>query len=124
MYSKIRLITLGIVVVILFVAVSLAIITAGCSENLLNESQFRAFLDDPNMAAGRAVFEKNCIGCHPYGKTGVGPNLSKKKLTAEAVKKQVRKGGLIMPAFSAEKINNESLEQLAVFVAALNKNNR
>ena len=118
-----RIFTVGAIMVILALAAGLALMTPGCNENLQNDPQFTAFLADPNMAVGKAVFEKNCISCHPYGKAGMGPNLSKKKLTAEIVKRQVRKGGLIMPSFAETKISSESLEQLAIFVPALNPDN-
>ncbi len=78
-------------------------------------------ISDANAPPGQVVFEKNCIRCHPYGKAGKGPNLSKKKLTAQIVRKQVRKGGLFMPKFPETSISNEELEQLAEFVPTLGR---
>ncbi len=78
-------------------------------------------ISDVNAPPGKVVFEKNCIRCHPYGKAGKGPNLSKKKLTAQIVRKQVRKGGLFMPSFSEEQISSGELEQLAEFVPTLGR---
>jgi mono/diheme cytochrome c family protein len=78
-------------------------------------------ISDANAPPGKAVFEKNCIRCHPYGRAGKGPNLSKKKLTPKIVRKQVRRGGLFMPSFSEEQVSNEELEQLAEFVPTLGR---
>jgi mono/diheme cytochrome c family protein len=120
----IKIFTLSMIIAILAFAVGLAIFTPGCSKNQSADPPAISALSDPNLAIGKAIFEKNCMRCHPYGKAGVGPNLSKLKLTGEIVKKQVRKGGLIMPSFSEAKVSNEELEQLSKFVPALNKSNK
>lgn len=122
MNLSIRIFTISVIIVILSFAVGLAIFTPGCNKNQSNDPPAISALSDPNLAVGKAIFEKNCMRCHPYGKAGVGPNLSKLKLTGEIVKKQVRKGGLIMPKFSEAQVSNEELEQLSKFVPALNNN--
>ena len=78
-------------------------------------------ISDANALPGKDIFEKHCIDCHPYGKAGVGPNLNKRKLTAEVVRKKVRKGGLVMASFSEKRISNKELERLAEFVPTLNR---
>ncbi len=117
----IRFITLTVIIITLAFAAALTLLAPGCDKNQSDPVTIPA-LSDPNLTAGKAIFEKNCIGCHPYGKSGVGPNLSKLKLTPEIVGKQVRNGGLIMPKFPEAKVSNEELEQLTKFVPALNNN--
>jgi mono/diheme cytochrome c family protein len=124
MERYIRIFTLGVIFAILTFAVGLTLFAPGCDKNQSADPPAISALSDPNLTVGKAIFEKNCMRCHPYGKAGMGPNLSKKKLTGETVKKQVRKGGLLMPAFSETRVSNNQLEQLAIFVPALNKSNK
>jgi mono/diheme cytochrome c family protein len=92
-----------------------------CNPSRQSGAAAASHISDVNAPPGQIVFEKNCVRCHPYGRAGKGPNLSKKKLTPEIVRKQVRRGGLFMPSFSEEKISNEELEQLAEFVPTLGR---
>lgn len=52
-----------------------------------------------DVAAGKAVFEANCQGCHAAGGTqaGVGPQLSATKLDAAGIKTTVENGRGAMP---------------------------
>ena len=70
-----------------------------------------------DMAAVSTISDANALP----GKAGVGPNLNKRKLTAEVVRKKVRKGGLVMASFSEKRISNKELERLAEFVPTLNR---
>jgi mono/diheme cytochrome c family protein len=106
-------------VTIVFLGVVIMLFVAACNSASPKDEAFAVIFSDGQANPGQAVFEGNCIRCHPYGKRGVGPNLSKKELTVEQVRKQVRKGGLIMPSFSEEKINDEELGQVAEFVVSL-----
>jgi mono/diheme cytochrome c family protein len=92
-----------------------------CKAGQQDYSAVASNVSDANTPPGKVIFEKNCIRCHPYGKEGKGPNLSKRKLTAEIVRKKVRKGGLFMPSFSEKQISNEELQQLAEFVPTLSQ---
>ena len=122
MERYIRIFTLGVILVILTFAIGLTLFAPGCNKNQSADPPAISALSDPNLVVGKAIFEKNCMRCHPYGKAGTGPNLSKLNLTPDIVRKQVRKGGLIMPKFSEATVSNEELEQVAKFVPALNKN--
>jgi mono/diheme cytochrome c family protein len=105
--------------ILLAVATGLTLFLAACNSGSEKEKYFAKVLSEGDAHPGQVVFEGNCIRCHPYGKRGLGPNLSKKELTLAQVRKQVRKGGLIMPSFSEEEIDDEELGQVAEFVAAL-----
>lgn len=52
-----------------------------------------------DVAAGKAVFEANCQGCHAAGGTqaGVGPQLSTSTLDAAGIKMTVQNGRGAMP---------------------------
>ncbi len=110
----------GAIAVLAIVAGALPLLCA-CNPGRQGGAAVASNVADANAPPGKIVFEKNCINCHPYGRGGIGPNLSKRKLTAEIVRKKVRKGGLIMPSFSEERISNEELEQLAEFVPTLSE---
>jgi mono/diheme cytochrome c family protein len=114
------LVLCGTVAALAIVAGVLSLLCA-CNPNRQGCGTAASNISDANAPPGQVVFEKNCIRCHPYGRAGKGPNLSKKKLTPEIVRKQVRRGGLFMPSFSEEQINNEELEQLAEFVPTLGR---
>lgn len=109
----------GMITTFAVVTVALCLLPA-CNSGVPN-SEAVAILSAAGVNPGQTTFEANCIGCHPYGKRGRGPNLSRKELTAERVREKIRKGGLFMPSFSEEKIDNEELTQVAEFVATLNQ---
>ena len=52
-----------------------------------------------DVAAGKAVFEANCQGCHPNGGTeaGVGPALVGSSLSTDQVRNQIVNGKGAMP---------------------------
>ena len=108
----------GTIAVFAIVAGASSLLSA-CNPGRQDGTAVASNVSDANAPPGKIIYEKHCIGCHPYGKGGIGPNLSKRKLTPEIVRKKVRKGGLIMPSFSEQQISNEELEQLAEFVVSL-----
>jgi len=107
--------------VVLAIAAGVVPLLCACNPVRQAGAESSSNISDSNAPPGKAVFEKHCIRCHPYGRAGAGPNLSKKKLTPEIVRKQVRKGGLFMPSFSESQISNEELGQLAEFVPTLSQ---
>jgi mono/diheme cytochrome c family protein len=116
-----KCLTLCGTIAILAIVAGVLSLLCDCSPGRQGGATVASNVSDANAPPGKAVFEKHCIRCHPYGKAGIGPNLSKRKLTAEIVRKKVRKGGLIMPSFSEKQISNEELEQLAEFVPTLSQ---
>lgn len=70
-----------------------------------------------NVATGKALFEANCNGCHPGGQKGVGPDIRGKE--EDVVKRQVRRGGGGMPAFSTSQISDQQLNDIAAYVESL-----
>lgn len=72
-----------------------------------------------NVQAGQAVFQQNCNGCHPGGAQGTGPNLKGRNLAAGQIKNQVRNGKGAMPAFPANRISDQQLNDLVAYVQSL-----
>ncbi|MHB0869239.1 MAG: c-type cytochrome [Chloroflexota bacterium] len=72
-----------------------------------------------SVAAGQAVFNQNCNGCHPGGDRGNGPALKGRNPSAETIRNQVRNGGGGMPAFSQSRISDQQLTDLVAYVQSL-----
>jgi mono/diheme cytochrome c family protein len=68
---------------------------------------------------GQVVFAMHCYQCHPNGASGLGPALNDKPAPAGLIKTQVRAGLGAMPAFDAQKISDQELDDLAAYVIAL-----
>ena len=116
-----KLFNSGVTIIVLTFVAGTLLVMCDCTAGQQDGKTAASTVADANAPPGKVVFEKNCIRCHPYGKAGKGPNLSKKKLTPEIVRRQVRKGGLFMPKFPEKSISNEELEQLAEFVPTLSQ---
>lgn len=71
------------------------------------------------IAAGQAVFQQNCNGCHPSGNKGAGPQLKGGNIPPERVQQMVRTGGAVMPAFPATQISDQQLADLVAYVQSL-----
>jgi mono/diheme cytochrome c family protein len=72
-------------------------------------------------AAGKAIFDRNCNGCHPNGGQGAGPALTASRVTEDQIKTQVRNGKGAMPAFPASQISDADLSILATYVKSLQR---
>ena len=45
--------------------------------NAVNENNVERLLSDEDLAAGKALFDRNCIACHgAQGEGGIGPNMT------------------------------------------------
>ncbi|MFN2627804.1 MAG: c-type cytochrome [Gaiellaceae bacterium] len=70
---------------------------------------------------GKAIFKGNCASCHTLaaaGATGtIGPNLDQLKPPLARVKRQVIRGGGVMPAFKG-KLSDKQIDAVAKFVAS------
>ncbi len=80
----------------------------------------------PGPEAGRQVFAARCTGCHfQQGQAvgGCGPNLSvsKNAIDPDFVRKQVRGGKGIMPAFDQTRVSDADLENIILYLKAINK---
>lgn len=71
------------------------------------------------VAQGQVVFMANCNKCHPGGQAGLGPAINNKPLPGFMIKFQVRKGLGVMPAFSEERISDQQLDNLVVYLKEL-----
>lgn len=67
---------------------------------------------------GKNLYEKVCGHCHEP-EVGVGTALAGRNLPAEYIKAIVRNGFNGMPAFPASFIDDESIEQVAKYLATL-----
>ncbi len=67
---------------------------------------------------GKDAFVASCAACHgKEGQGGAGPAL--KGVNGTLVKKSVRSGKGIMPAFSATQISDADLEEMAKYLSGL-----
>ncbi len=74
------------------------------------------------VAAGKTVFESNCVSCHTLadaGSTGtVGPNLDDLKPSMATVVHQVTNGGGGMPAFGSQ-LSSTQIQSVAKYVSSV-----
>jgi mono/diheme cytochrome c family protein len=61
----------------------------------------------------------NCHQCHPGGEAGLGPAINDKPLPGFLIRLQVRNGLGAMPAFSAQEISPDDLDDLIAHLKAL-----
>ncbi|MCL5110382.1 MAG: cytochrome c [Chloroflexi bacterium] len=110
----------------------LALLLAGCSQSAPAASPTAAkpaataapaggAAAAANLDEGKAIFDKNCTGCHPGGDKGVGPSLKTTSKDVQGIKTQVRSGKGQMPAFDKNTISDQQLESLAAYVDSLKK---
>ncbi|MDO8671821.1 MAG: cytochrome c [Dehalococcoidia bacterium] len=84
--------------------------------------------ESPQMAAGRAGFEKSCSVCHPGGNKGIGPALNapdfKTRYPQDAeVAKVIRNGRNVMPAWSTSQVSDDELQAVIAFIRSLSGGN-
>lgn len=72
-----------------------------------------------DAAEGRTVFDDRCASCHPDGNEDAGPALRGRQWPAGRVRRQVREGGLTMPAFQRARIDDRQLESLLAYLQTL-----
>lgn len=76
-------------------------------------------LNTPTLVLGQRVFGANCQQCHPGGAGGLGPSLNDKPLPGPLIAYQVRRGLGAMPAFSDERLNDQELHALVLYLERL-----
>ncbi len=76
-------------------------------------------LADPQLVLGQQVFAEHCYQCHPGGEAGLGPAINNKPLPQTLIRLQVRQGLGVMPAFDEQAIDDEQLDAVAKYLAAL-----
>lgn len=77
--------------------------------------------DPATLRAGARVFEEaGCETCHTLAAAGsrgrIGPDLERRQPTADAVARQVRRGGREMPAFD-DRLTEQQIRAVAAYVA-------
>lgn len=76
-------------------------------------------VDDPKVALGQVVFNRNCEGCHPGGEAGLGPMLNSFPAPGFLIKFQVRRGLGAMPAFPPTVIAGGDLDAIVAYMMAM-----
>lgn len=112
--------------VLIVVLVALGVVLAGCQQGAASPTPAPtakpAGTTPPAAGAdGKAIFDKNCNGCHPNGQQGAGPSLVASRKSVDEIKTQVRQGKGAMPAFPATTISDADLNTLANYVKGLQK---
>ena len=96
------------------------IIATGCGRSRRGEPVTEPLQsDDPRVAVGHRVFSQHCYQCHPGGAAGLAPAINNKPLPVALMKKQVRQGLGLMPAFSKDEISDEELDAIIRYLKAL-----
>lgn len=77
--------------------------------------------DPATVRAGARVFsDAGCQTCHTLAaarsRGRIGPNLDRRQLNADAVARQVRRGGRKMPAFD-DRLTEQQIRAVAAYVA-------
>jgi len=83
------------------------------------EAAYAGPIGSTDTAAGQAVFETYCSGCHPGGAEGRGPSILDAHESPAEARQQVREGGDHMPAFPESRISATDLENLLAYLTTL-----
>jgi mono/diheme cytochrome c family protein len=103
------------------VAIALALVAA-CAPTFRGEPVLESLAQvDPQIALGERVFAHACHACHPNALAGLGPGIVDKPIPGWLVRLQVRIGLGVMPAFSADEIDDEELDALIAYLDALRR---
>jgi mono/diheme cytochrome c family protein len=83
------------------------------------EASYAGAIASSDTAAGQAVYETYCNGCHPGGGEARGPAISDTHESPATARQQVREGGDHMPAFPESRISADDLESLLAYMVTL-----
>lgn len=83
------------------------------------EAAYEGPIASSDTAAGQAVYETYCNGCHPGGAEGRGPAINASHESPAEARQQVREGGDHMPAFPESRISGDDLEALLAYMVTL-----
>lgn len=74
-----------------------------------------------DVAAGRAVFMRLCMGCHVNGglQAGRGPKLEGTTRDDEYIRNNIRNGRGIMPAYAPDRISDPDIVNVIAYIRAL-----
>jgi mono/diheme cytochrome c family protein len=76
---------------------------------------------DARVVRGERVFAAACHACHPHALAGLGPGIIDRPVPGWLVRLQVRVGVGVMPAFSEVEIDEDDLDALVAYLAALRR---
>lgn len=73
-----------------------------------------AAVQEPQWQSANEIWEKVCSRCHM---TGVGPQITGRKLPVEYIESVVRNGYNAMPSFRASELSDQDLDAIARYVS-------
>ena len=74
---------------------------------------------DSLLASGQTSFDNSCGNCHPGGDADVGPALKGEKTGSAKMVKQIRKGSGRMAPIGNDKLPEEEMKGLLVYLASI-----
>jgi|1185.fasta_scaffold249694_2 mono/diheme cytochrome c family protein len=99
---------------------SVSVVMSGCSSAKRDEPTTPPLnIANERLSTGQQVFMEHCYQCHPGGAGGLAPAINDKPLPVWLMKTQVRAGLGAMPSFSKQKIDDQQLDALMVYLKAL-----
>ncbi|MBW2465267.1 MAG: cytochrome c [Deltaproteobacteria bacterium] len=78
-------------------------------------AEYQGAIAATDVAAGAEVYDQLCASCHPDG----GPELEGIAWSAAAMRQQVREGEDSMPAFGADRVSAEELENVLAHLQSI-----
>ena len=73
------------------------------------------------LREGSVLFAGKCSGCHPGGRSGLGPSIINKPLPKALIRFQTRVGLGVMPAFKDHVLTDEQVKDIAIYLVYLRK---
>jgi mono/diheme cytochrome c family protein len=90
----------------------------------VNEVEKQRAQSQSTDLTGEQVFIRSCNTCHPRGRAGMGPSLDKMDEhfpTDQQLKRFIRMGKGVMPAQTADVVNDTELDNLVKYLRAMPK---
>ncbi|WP_420458420.1 c-type cytochrome [Neolewinella sp.] len=78
-------------------------------------------LPTEELRDGSILFAGKCSGCHPGGRSGLGPSIVNKPLPRALIRFQTRAGLGVMPAFKDHVLSDDQVKDIASYLVYLRK---
>ncbi len=93
----------------------------GCSTPSRVPAATEVSLPTEALREGSILFAGKCSGCHPGGRSGLGPSIINKPLPSALIRFQTRAGLGVMPAFKNHALTDEQVKNIATYLVYLRK---